>query len=70
MATAKRANAVTTLPPPHLKPTLNLEEWEAKAPLSELQNRSVSLLKSASEHSALPVKVGKSFILRMLFQRN
>ncbi|KAI0694271.1 Sec34-domain-containing protein [Cytidiella melzeri] len=50
----KRTN--TTLTSPYTKPALSLEEWEAKAPLGELETRSVSLLKAASERTILPVK--------------
>lgn len=48
----------TTLSAPPPKPTLSMEEWEAKAPLGELEARSVNLLKAASERSPLPIKVG------------
>ncbi|KAI0338277.1 Sec34-domain-containing protein [Trametopsis cervina] len=52
------AKRPTTLTPssPRPKPTLSLEEWESKAPLSDTENRSVNLLKAASERTSLPVK--------------
>jgi hypothetical protein len=34
-----------------------VEEWEAKAPLSDLEIRSINLVKSANEKVPLPVKV-------------
>ncbi|KAF8134474.1 Sec34-like family-domain-containing protein [Boletus edulis] len=43
-----------TLPP---KPQITLEEWEAKAPLSDLALKSVAAIKAASEKSPLPLKV-------------
>ena len=59
MATRRpTTTTAVTLP----KPTLNLEEWETKAPLGELETRSVSLLRAVSERSTLPVKVCSSFI--------
>ena len=42
---------------PQPKPVITLEEWEAKAPLGDIEARSVNLLKEASEKAALPVKV-------------
>ncbi|KAI0074424.1 Sec34-domain-containing protein [Panus rudis PR-1116 ss-1] len=54
-ATARRPQAVSSLTP-HAKPVISLEEWEAKAPLSEVETRSVELVKAASEHTPLPSK--------------
>lgn len=34
-----------------------MEEWEALAPLTDIENRSVTLLKAATEKSSLPIKV-------------
>ena len=42
---------------PHPKPTISVEEWEAKAPLSDLQLRSINTIKVASEKVPLPLKV-------------
>ncbi|EKM54776.1 uncharacterized protein PHACADRAFT_197206 [Phanerochaete carnosa HHB-10118-sp] len=53
---ANRRQPATTAPTPQPKFAITLEEWEAKAPLGELEMRSVNLLKSASENAALPVK--------------
>ncbi|KAH0584972.1 Conserved oligomeric Golgi complex subunit 3 [Termitomyces sp. J132] len=41
---------------PQVKPALSVEEWEAKAPLGELEIRSIAKVKSASEHIPLPSK--------------
>ncbi|KAJ7504805.1 Sec34-like family-domain-containing protein [Mycena galericulata] len=41
-------------PPP--KPTLNVEEWESKAPLTDREISSVGVLKAASESAPLPYK--------------
>ncbi|KAF7790075.1 hypothetical protein EIP86_001025 [Pleurotus ostreatoroseus] len=43
-----------TIPP--ARPVINLEDWEAKAPLGDLENRSVNLVKTASEYTSLPFK--------------
>jgi hypothetical protein len=40
------------------KNILSVEDWEAKAPLSDLEIRSINLIKIASEKVPLPVKVG------------
>lgn len=42
---------------PAPKPSLSVEEWEAKAPLSDLATRSISAIKAASEKPPLPLKV-------------
>jgi len=41
----------------HPKPVISVEDWEAKAPLGELETRSVSVIKAASEKASLPSKV-------------
>jgi hypothetical protein len=41
-------------------PSISVEDWEAKAPLGELETRSVSLIKTASERAPLPLKVAIS----------
>ncbi|KZT04128.1 Sec34-domain-containing protein [Laetiporus sulphureus 93-53] len=51
----KRANPLTSLTP-HPKPTISVEEWEARAPLGELEMRSVNLVKAASEKAVVPSK--------------
>ncbi len=43
--------------PAQAKQTTSLEEWERKAPLSDLQVRSVAKVAKASEHIPLPLKV-------------
>ena len=45
-----------TIPAP-VKPTISLEDWETKAPLGDVETRSVSLVKAASELTSLPFKV-------------
>ncbi|KAG2055343.1 Sec34-domain-containing protein [Suillus hirtellus] len=42
---------------PRPKPQFTIEEWEAKAPLSDLALKSVAVVKSASEKTPLPLKV-------------
>ncbi|KAF9466887.1 Sec34-like family-domain-containing protein [Collybia nuda] len=42
------------------KSTVSVEEWEARAPLGELETRSVNLIKAASERVPLPLKVSTS----------
>ncbi|KAF8638150.1 hypothetical protein AX17_002407 [Amanita inopinata Kibby_2008] len=54
--TAQRRVPLVVAPSPHPPPTLTVEEWEAKAPLSDLQTRSVTVLKTASENVPLPLK--------------
>ncbi|KAJ3521442.1 hypothetical protein NM688_g9016 [Phlebia brevispora] len=44
-----------TIPP--AKSTINLEDWEAKAPLGDLEARSVNLVRTASGYTSLPYKV-------------
>ncbi len=38
--------------------TVNVKDWEAKAPLDDLELRSIGLVKTASETLPLPLKVG------------
>ncbi|KAG1832391.1 Sec34-like family-domain-containing protein [Suillus variegatus] len=42
---------------PRPKPQFTIEEWEAKAPLSDLALKSVAVVKSASEKAPLPLKI-------------
>ena len=46
-------------PPAHLatQTVITVEDWEGKAPLSDVETRSVNLIKAASERVPLPVKV-------------
>lgn len=50
--------------PAHLstqpKSIISVEDWEAKAPLGDLETRSVNLIKAASERAPLPLKVASS----------
>ena len=41
---------------PH-PPILSIEDWEAKAPIGDVEMRSISLLRAASEKIPLPFKV-------------
>jgi hypothetical protein len=50
----RRGPAIAT----QAKNILSVEEWEAKASLSDLEIRSINLIKTASEKTPLPVKVG------------
>lgn len=60
MALARpRRSAASTSLAPQTKPTLSVEEWEAKAPLNDVETRSIAEIKSASEHVPLPSKVSE-----------
>ena len=50
-----RAPSLSLTPQP--KPTISVEEWEAKAPLSDLHLRSINGIKIACEKMPLPLKV-------------
>ncbi|KAH9949100.1 Sec34-like family-domain-containing protein [Amylocystis lapponica] len=52
---AKRTGVPTSLTP-HPKAVISVEEWEAKAPLGDVETRSVNVIKAASERIALPLK--------------
>ena len=45
------------LPPTPAKPTISVEEWEAKAPLLDSATKSINAIKAASENRPLPPKV-------------
>ena len=47
---------------PQSKLTISVEEWEAKAPLSDLHLRSINAIKLASEKVPLPLKVRQTYI--------
>ena len=53
----RRTTAMPSMPTPHAKPVITMEEWEAKAPLGEVELRSVNLVKAANEKTPLPSKV-------------
>jgi hypothetical protein len=52
----RRTPAVLPLSP-HPKVGVSLEEWETKAPLDDLQLRSVEAVRIASQNIPLPAKV-------------
>ena len=52
---------VPIVPTPHVKQTISVEEWERRAPLSDLQVRTVAKIAKASEHVPLPLKVSVLF---------
>ena len=52
----RRGGAPTTLSL-HPKSALSVEEWEARAPLGDLEIKSVNALKLAGEKVPLPLKV-------------
>ena len=59
--TGHRRGATPATLSPHPKPALSLEEWEARAPLGDLEIKSVNALKLAGEKVPLPnlrTKVG------------
>jgi hypothetical protein len=53
MAASRSSTPVLTIrspyPNPHPKPTLTIEEWEAKAPLGDTETKSIAAIKTASE---------------------
>ena len=53
----QRRPAAPPTPTLQPKPQISLEEWESKAPLSDLALKSVAAIKTASEKSPLPLKV-------------
>jgi hypothetical protein len=53
----QRRGTTPVLHTPQFKPVLNVEEWEAKAPLSDREVTSVGILKAASETAPFPYKV-------------
>jgi hypothetical protein len=55
--TGHRRGATPATLSPHPKPALSLEEWEARAPLGDLEIKSVNALKLAAEKAPLPLKV-------------
>ncbi|KAH8119149.1 Sec34-domain-containing protein [Phellopilus nigrolimitatus] len=46
----------TPVIPSHSKPAISLEEWEAKAPLSEIELKSVAIFQNACGEKPLPLK--------------
>ncbi|KAG5651929.1 hypothetical protein H0H81_006911 [Sphagnurus paluster] len=61
---SSRAPARRAGPPAPLnsqpQPTISMEEWEAKAPLGELETRSIAAIKLASEYIPFPAKASQS----------
>ncbi|KAH0828023.1 Sec34-like family-domain-containing protein [Lanmaoa asiatica] len=56
-SSTQRRPAAPPTPTLQPKPQISLEEWEARAPLSDLALKSVTAIKAASEKSPLPLKV-------------
>ena len=61
----QRRPAAPSTPTLQPKPQISLEEWEAKAPLSDLALKSVAAIKAASEKSPLPLKVSTGRFVAM-----
>lgn len=53
-------------PSPHPKPALSVEEWESKAPLDDVEVRSVLGLKIRCEEKKPPPKVSKYLMLHVI----
>ena len=53
----KRTGTPVLAPSPYAKPTITLEEWESKAPLTDKELRSVSSVQKAQGNKPLPLKV-------------
>lgn len=60
MASTTKRPPNISVPTPHPKPIVTVEEWEAAAPLGDVESRSVSYIYSATESSTLPLKVRNS----------
>ncbi|KAM5533738.1 hypothetical protein V8D89_012611 [Ganoderma adspersum] len=56
MASTTKRPPNISVPTPHAKPIVTVEEWEAAAPLGDVESRSVSYIQSATERSTLPLK--------------
>ncbi|KAI0769415.1 Sec34-domain-containing protein [Trametes elegans] len=54
-STSKRPPNLLTLHV-HSKPTISVEDWEASAPLGDIEAKSVNFIQSVSERAALPPK--------------
>ena len=52
---AKRGTATALMP--YAKSIITMEEWETKAPLGDIELRSVNLIKAANDKIPLPSKV-------------
>ncbi|KLO14272.1 Sec34-domain-containing protein [Schizopora paradoxa] len=52
----KRTGTPVLAPSPYAKPTITLEEWESKAPLTDKELRSVSSVQKAQGNKPLPLK--------------
>jgi conserved oligomeric Golgi complex subunit 3 len=61
-----------TLAPTPSKPTISVEEWEAKAPLLDSAMKSINIIKAASENRPLPLKVSLELVTHgcMIYQPN
>ncbi|KAG2154342.1 Sec34-like family-domain-containing protein [Suillus bovinus] len=55
--TPHRRAGIPATSTPRPKPQFTIEEWEAKAPLSDLALKSVAVVKTASEKTPLPLKI-------------
>jgi len=53
---------------PSIKQAISVEEWETKAGLEELEMKSVSVLKAASDKAPLPLKVCLSLWIFILVE--
>ncbi|KAK2460187.1 hypothetical protein APHAL10511_007778 [Amanita phalloides] len=53
----QRRTPLLVPPSPHPLTLISIEDWESKSPLSDIESRSVSLLRAASERVPLPFKV-------------
>lgn len=56
MSAIKR-NTPPSAPSPHPKPALTVEEWEAKAPLGDVETKSVEVIKRAAKSVPVILKV-------------
>jgi hypothetical protein len=67
---SRRGGAPTSLSlTPQPKLTISVEEWEAKAPLSDLHLRSINAIRLASEKVPLPLKVRQTYVLYLKYKR-
>ncbi|KAI0332278.1 Sec34-domain-containing protein [Cubamyces sp. BRFM 1775] len=56
MATSTKRPQNLNIPATQSKPSISVEEWEAAAPITDIEARSVSYVQAASERAALPPK--------------
>lgn len=54
---ALKRSVPPSAPSPYPKPAITVEEWELKAPLGDIENKSVNVVKLAAESVPVVLKV-------------